>query len=168
MFPQTPQYLVISYRDHITNEEVKARIGNAIRPYEDLKRGKLKWYGHVTWSSGLAKTVLQGTVQGGRWRGRQSRLEETMGRQHQRVDWPWMEYHTTKSWELRGVGQASCKIYNGALTVSQTRIDKIGLLCQTSVITGSELRLVGPVSVYCDWVRYKFDLQLCLAACEIV
>ena len=28
--------LVISYRDHITNEEVKARIGNAIRPYEDL------------------------------------------------------------------------------------------------------------------------------------
>ena len=26
----------ISYRDHITNEEVKARIGNAIGPYEDL------------------------------------------------------------------------------------------------------------------------------------
>ena len=28
--------LGISYRDHITNEEVKARIGNAIGPYEDL------------------------------------------------------------------------------------------------------------------------------------
>ena len=58
--------LSISYRDHITNEEVKARIGNAMRPYEDLltsvKRRKLKWYGHVTRSSGLAKTVLQGTV----------------------------------------------------------------------------------------------------------
>ena len=44
--------LGISYRDHITNEEVKARIGNAIGPYEDLltsaKRRKLKWYGHVT------------------------------------------------------------------------------------------------------------------------
>ena len=43
--------LDISYRD-ITNEEVKARIGNAIGPYEDLltsvKRRKLKWYGHVT------------------------------------------------------------------------------------------------------------------------
>ena len=25
--------LGISYRDHITNEEVKARIGNAIGPY---------------------------------------------------------------------------------------------------------------------------------------
>ena len=43
--------LGIWYRGHITNEEVKARTGNAIRPYEDLtsvKRRKLKWYGHVT------------------------------------------------------------------------------------------------------------------------
>ena len=43
--------LCISYRDHITNEAVKARTGNAIGPYEDLltlmKRRKLKWYGHV-------------------------------------------------------------------------------------------------------------------------
>ena len=42
----------ISYRDQIINEEVNARSGNAIRPYEDLltsvKRRKLKWYGHVT------------------------------------------------------------------------------------------------------------------------
>ena len=62
--------LVISYRDHITNEEVKARIVNTIGPYKDLltsvKRRKLEWYGHVTLSSGLAKTILQGTVQGGR------------------------------------------------------------------------------------------------------
>ena len=67
--------LGISYRDHITNEEVKARTENAIGPYEDfltsVKRHKLKWYGQVTRSSGLAKTILQGTVQGGRRRGRQ-------------------------------------------------------------------------------------------------
>ena len=54
-----PVYL----RDHITKEEVKARFGNAIGPYEDLltsvKRRKLKCYGHVTRSSGLAKTILQ-------------------------------------------------------------------------------------------------------------
>ena len=72
--------LGIPYRDHITNEEVKARIGNAIGPYEDLlttaKRRKLKWYGHVTRSSGLAKTILQGTVQGGRRRGRQRKRWE--------------------------------------------------------------------------------------------
>ena len=66
--------LGMSYRDHVTNEEVKARIANAIGWYEDLltsvKRRKLKWYGQVTRSSGLAKTILQGTVQGGRRRGR--------------------------------------------------------------------------------------------------
>ena len=50
----------ILYRDHITNDKVKARIGNAIGLYEDLltsvKRRKLKWYRYVTRSSGLAKT----------------------------------------------------------------------------------------------------------------
>ena len=113
--------LSILYRVHITNEEVKARIGNAIRPYEDIltsvKRCKLKWYRHVTWSSGLAKTILHGTVQGGR---RRRQIEEMMGRQHQRVDWPWMEYHTTENWEPWVVEEAGCKIYSGAPTVSQT------------------------------------------------
>ena len=65
----------ISYKDHITNEEVQSRIRKAIGPYEELlstvKRRKMKWYGHVTRASGLAKTVLQGTVWGGRRRGRQ-------------------------------------------------------------------------------------------------
>ena len=54
--------LGISYRDHISNEEVQIRIRKAIEPYEELlsnvKRRKMKWYGHVTRGSGLAKTVL--------------------------------------------------------------------------------------------------------------
>ena len=74
------ELLGILNRDDITNEEMKARFGNAIGPYEDLltsvKRHKLKWYGHVKRSSGLAKTVLQGTVQGGRRRGRQRKRWE--------------------------------------------------------------------------------------------
>ena len=45
---------------------------------------------------------------------------ETMGRQHQREDWPWMEYTTKESWEPQGVEKAGCKIYSGAPTVSQT------------------------------------------------
>ena len=36
-----------------------------------VKRHKLQWYGHVFHSSGLAKTILQGTVKGGRRQGRQ-------------------------------------------------------------------------------------------------
>ena len=49
----------------------------AIVPHDDLltiiKKRKLKWYGHITRSSGLAKTILQGTVPGGRKRGRQKK-----------------------------------------------------------------------------------------------
>ena len=60
--------LRISYKDHVTNEEVRAKIQQAIGPHEDLltivKRRKLQWYGHVSLSSGLAKTILQGTVKG--------------------------------------------------------------------------------------------------------
>ena len=67
--------LHISYKDHVTNKEVRAKIQQATGPHEDLlttvKRCKLQWYGHVPHSSGLAKTILQGTVKGGRRQGRQ-------------------------------------------------------------------------------------------------
>ena len=57
-----------------------AKIQQAIGPQEDLltitKRCKLEWYGHVFRSSGLAKTVLQGTVKGGRTQGRQRKKWE--------------------------------------------------------------------------------------------
>ena len=61
--------LRISYKDHLTNEKVCAKIQQAIGPHEDLtilKRRKLKWYGPVSRLSGLAKTILQGTVKAGR------------------------------------------------------------------------------------------------------
>ena len=65
----------LSYKDHVTNEEVRAKIQQAIGPHEDLltivKRRKLQWYGHVPCSSGLAKTILQGTMNGVRKQGRQ-------------------------------------------------------------------------------------------------
>ena len=67
-------------RGHISNEEVRNRTRQAIGPHEDLlttvKRRKLKWYGHITRSSGLAKTIMQGTVQGGRRRGKQKKRRE--------------------------------------------------------------------------------------------
>ena len=72
--------LGISCKDHITNAEVRSRIRKAIGPYEELlstvKRRKMKWYGHVTRASGLSKTVLQGTVRGGRRRGRKRKRWE--------------------------------------------------------------------------------------------
>ena len=67
--------LCISYKDHATNEEVCAKIQQAIGPHQDLltivKRRKLHWCGHVSQSSDLAKTIPQSTVKGGRRQGRQ-------------------------------------------------------------------------------------------------
>ena len=67
----------ISYIDHVTNEEICAKIQQAIGAQEDLltivKRCKLKWYAHVSRSSDLAKTVLQGAVKEGRRQGRQTK-----------------------------------------------------------------------------------------------
>ena len=49
----------ISYKDHVTNEEVRTQIQQATGPHENLltivKRCKLQWYGHVFRSSGLTK-----------------------------------------------------------------------------------------------------------------
>ena len=65
---QRPYYQQLS-------KEVRAKIQQEIGPHKDLltivKRRKLQWYDHVSCSSGLAKTVLQGTVKGGRRQGRQ-------------------------------------------------------------------------------------------------
>ena len=69
--------LNILYKDHTTNEEVRRKIQAAIGEYDELltlvKKRKLRWFGHVSMSSGLAKTILQGTVKGKRKRGRQKK-----------------------------------------------------------------------------------------------
>ena len=69
--------LNISYKDHVTNEEVRNRIQNATGIHDDLptmvKKWKLRWYGHTLRWSGMAKTILQGTVKGARRRGRQTK-----------------------------------------------------------------------------------------------
>ena len=58
----------ISYKGHVMNWEVRAKIQQVIGPHEDLlttvKRHKLQRYGHVCRSSRLAKTILQATMKG--------------------------------------------------------------------------------------------------------
>ena len=69
--------LNISYKDHVINEEVRRKTQAAIGEHDELltlvKKRKLRWFGHVSRSSGLAKTILQGTVKGKRKRGRQKK-----------------------------------------------------------------------------------------------
>ncbi|GFO31899.1 UDP-glucuronosyltransferase 2a1-like [Plakobranchus ocellatus] len=70
----TKDFWASDNKDHITNEKVKSRIRQVIRNHDDfftiVKTRKLKWYGHVTRSHGLANTFLQGTVHGVRRKGR--------------------------------------------------------------------------------------------------
>ena len=66
--------LRISYREHRTNASVTSEVEDLVGKQEPLlatiKRRKLAWFGHVTRHDGLCKTVLQGTVEGERGRGR--------------------------------------------------------------------------------------------------
>ena len=56
-------------------KSVRNIIRHAIGPYGDLifTVRKSRWYGHTTISPGLAKVILQGTVPGGRGKGRQKK-----------------------------------------------------------------------------------------------
>ena len=64
----------------MTNVEVRRKTKAAIGEYNDLltvvKKRKPRWFGQVSRSSGLAKTILQGTVKGKRKRDRQKKRWE--------------------------------------------------------------------------------------------
>ena len=81
----------ISYKNHVTNEAVRAKIKQTIGSHEDLltivKRCKPKWYGHVSRSSGLAKTFFKGTVKEGRRQGGQTKRWE-----HNIREWTGLEF----------------------------------------------------------------------------
>ena len=105
--------LHISYKDHVPNEEVHAKIQQAIGQHEDLltivKRRKLQWYGHVSSSSGLARTIL-------RERGKTRQTEEEVGRQHQGMDRPGARQVPEGSGEHGKMEKTGCEIICGAQT----------------------------------------------------
>ena len=69
--------LGVSYRERKTNEFVRTSVNNLVGAQEPLlatvKRRKLTWYGHICRHDSLSKVILQGTVEGGRSRGRQQK-----------------------------------------------------------------------------------------------
>ena len=62
--------LRIFYLEHKTNDWVRSKINLLVSPQErppaTVKRRKLAWFGHVTRPDSLSKTILQGTMEGGR------------------------------------------------------------------------------------------------------
>ena len=112
--------LRISYKDHVTNEEVHAKIQQAIRPHEDLltivKRRKLLWYGNVSRSSGLAKNILQGSVKGGGRQGRQKKRWEDNIR-----EWTGLEFAKSQRAVERKMEETGCKIICGFPTTLEVK-----------------------------------------------
>ena len=114
--------LRISFKDHFTNEEVRAKIQQANGPHEDLmmivKRRNLQWCGHVSRSSGLAKTILQDGKKGeedksDKGRGR---TKEEVVRQHQGMDRPGVRQVPEGSREQGKMEKTGYKIICGAPT----------------------------------------------------
>ena len=72
--------LEISYKDHVTNEDVRRKIQAAIGKYDELitldKKQKLRWFVHISSSFGLSMTIFQGTVKGKRSKDRQKKRWE--------------------------------------------------------------------------------------------
>ena len=109
----------ISYKDHVTNEEVCNRIQNAIRMHDDLLTMVKKQNGHISRSSGMAKTILQGTVKGARRRGRlEKRWEDNI-----------------KEWTEMGFGYS--------LRAAEDREGWKGIVAMTSVVPPTTSRVKG-------------------------
>ena len=78
--------LNITFKDNVTNEEVRRKIQAVIGEYDDLltlvKKRKLRWFSHVSRSPRLVKTILQDRER----KKKKRQTEEEVGRQYQRED----------------------------------------------------------------------------------
>ena len=156
--------LRISYKDHVTNEAVRNTIKQAIGPYDDLlttvKKRKLKWYGHVSRSSGLAKTILQGTVRGGRRRGRQKkRLEDNF------KEWTGMEFadsqkavENRETW--RELVRKSSLVPQRSLRVMGKRSEQLNMIFSNFVSIETPHNNVMTKIILLNWVRGTLLLTL--------
>ena len=84
--------LDISWKEHKSNDFVRSQVAQLAGPQEPLlalvKRRKLAWFGHLIRRDTLSKTVLQGTLEGGRRRGRQTKSWMDNIREWTRLDSP--------------------------------------------------------------------------------
>ena len=73
--------LKISWRDHITNDEVKRRIGIKKSLRKTIIERKKSWIGHILRGNNTITTAIEGQIEGSRTRGRPrvSMLDELIG-----------------------------------------------------------------------------------------
>ena len=108
--------LRISYKDPVTNEEVRAKIQQAIGPREDLltkvKIRKLQWYGRVP----FIRSGQNHLARHNKRRKKTRQTEEEVGRQHQGMDRPGVRQVPKGSGEQRKINETGCEIICGAPT----------------------------------------------------
>ena len=60
----------IHWKDHVTNEDVLRRLGTERRLLSDIKKRKLRYYGHIKRRNNILTTAVEGRLEGTRPRGR--------------------------------------------------------------------------------------------------
>ena len=112
--------LRISYKDHVTNEEVRAKIQQAIGPHEDLltivKRRKLQWYDHGVICLPFIRSGQNRLARHSERGKKTGRTKEKVGRQHQGMDRPGVRQVPEGSGVLGKMEKTGCKIICGAPT----------------------------------------------------
>ena len=108
--------LHISYKDHVTNEKVRAKIQQAIGPHEDLmtivKRRKLQCYGRFPFIRSGQNHLARHSERGKKTK----QTEEEVRRQNQGMDRPGVRQVPDGSGEQGKMEKTGCKIICGAPT----------------------------------------------------
>ena len=107
----------ISHKDHATNEEVCAKIQQAIGPHEDLLINVKKTQTAAVWTCLPFIRSGQNHLARRSERGKKTRkTEEEVGKQHQGMDKPGVRQVPEGSGELGKMEKTGCKIICGAPT----------------------------------------------------
>ena len=134
--------LLMTYKDRVTKQEVCVKIQRAIGPHEDLTikmRLKLEWNGHVSRSSGLARTILQSTVKVERRQGRQKKkVGRRQGRQKKKVGR--RQGGQRKRWE-DNIGEWAGLEFGRSQRAVENRGEWRKLIAKSSVVPHRLLRL---------------------------
>ena len=113
--------LCISYKDHVTNKEVRAKIQQAIGPHEDLTIVKMQ--AAVVWLCLPFIRSGQNHLARHSERGKKTKqTEEEVGRQHQGMDRPGVRQVPEGSGEQGKMEETGCKIICGAPTTLAVEI----------------------------------------------
>ena len=116
--------LRISYKDHVTYEEVLTKIQQARSPYQDPAGNRTtrrpdhrkETQTAVVWSCLPFIRSSQNHLAGHNERGRKTRqTEEEVGRQHQGMDRPVVRQVPEGSGEQRNMEETGCEVVCGAL-----------------------------------------------------